>query len=87
MLKIPSYNPEVYDKVSQLTGLNFKAQLKDSGIEFRKIYKMTDMLNEEISYLLVTDKLGVVFKNRDEFLDKFILQLRSRLADLNQELE
>tara|TARA_B110000902_G_scaffold187420_1_gene212050 strand:- start:343 stop:483 length:141 start_codon:yes stop_codon:yes gene_type:complete len=40
---IPDYGEKIYEILSKLVGLKFKAQIKDSGIEFKKIYIILDL--------------------------------------------
>ena len=40
---IPDYGEKTNKILSELIGLKFKAQIKDSGIEFKKIYRITDL--------------------------------------------
>ena len=47
---ISDYGEKIYEILSELTGLKFKAQIKDSGIEFKKIYRITDLETKKEYY-------------------------------------
>jgi len=52
---IPDYGENIYKILSKIVKLNFKAQIKDSGIILKKIYIMKDLETDIENYLLITD--------------------------------
>ncbi|MCP9611371.1 hypothetical protein [Coprobacter tertius] len=84
---IPDYGEKVYTILSDLTGLKFKAQLKGSGIEFKSIYKMQNLVGGSESYLLFLDDTSIWFRDRDGFINEFITFLAKSLEDLNARFE
>lgn len=80
------YNQEIYEKLSKLINLNFKAQLKGSDICFKNFYKMENIINGEENYLLTfTNKKSIRFKDTWEFINEFIEYLISNIDDFNQQ--
>lgn len=81
------YGQEVYEKISQITGLKFKSQIKDSGIEFKQIFEMTDLLSCKKNYLLFTNSDSIWFTNKDEFIQKFINWIIKSIDQLNSDYQ
>jgi len=42
---ILDYGQDVYEKLNEITGLKFKSQIKDSGIVFKQIFEMTNLIS------------------------------------------
>ena len=82
---IKDFNEEVYLKVSNITGLKFKSQIKNSGIVFQKIYSMTDLNSENKSYLILTNTESIWFKDKDDFIQKFIIYIKNNIEQLNSD--
>jgi hypothetical protein len=84
---IPDYGEKIYEILSELIGLKFKAQIKDSGIEFKKIYRVTDLeSNAEYHSLIINDK-QINFKNKAEFLKEFVLLLQNNINEFDRRFE
>jgi len=69
---IRDFKDEVYEKISQITELKFKSQIKNSGIVFKNIYEMTDLTTNQKSYLIFTNSDSIWFYERDDFIEEFI---------------
>ncbi|UTW62904.1 hypothetical protein KFE98_01735 [bacterium SCSIO 12741] len=82
---ILDYNNEVYEKVSQITGLKFKTHMKGSGVVFEKIFEMHNLISGKKHFLLLTNSNSIPFTNRDEFIQSFILWLKKSIAGLNND--
>ena len=80
---IQDYNNGVYELVSDIVKLNFKDQIKNSGIVFEEFYKMSDLVNGNKFYLLKINKVGIQFENQQEFVQKFIELIKRNLEELN----
>lgn len=83
----PNYGEVVYEKVSEITNLKFKALIKDSGIEFKQIYQMTDLISQRQNYVIFTNEGSIFFDNRDGFILAFIDWLKKSISQLNAEFE
>ncbi len=75
----------VYEQLSRIVGVKFKARIKDCGIEFNEIYQLTDLVNDNNGYLLVLDNKYLEFFSTIEFVKKFIQYLKNNLNVLNEE--
>ncbi len=82
---IPDYGGNTYKILNKIIKINFKAQIKDSGIELKKLYKMTDLESGKEDYLLVTNGNSIRFVDEHDFIQKFIMFLKSNIADFNQQ--
>lgn len=82
---IRDFNEEVYAKISNITGLKFKSQIKNSGIVFQKIYSMNDLNSENKSYLILTNSESIWFKDKDDFIQKFIVYIKNNIEQLNSD--
>lgn len=73
-----------YAILSRILKLKFGKQLKDSGVEFHRIYKMINLETDKENYLVVLNDTEIRFvKNRD-FIVHFIRFLSSNLEKLNK---
>ena len=84
---IPDYGENVYEILSELIGLKFKAQVKNSGIEFKKIYQIMDLETNEKYYSLIVNHIQIDFKDKTEFLKKFIILLEKNINEFDQRFE
>ncbi len=84
---IPNYGENIYLILTKIVKLNFKAQIKDSGIELKNIYHMTDLESKVEYYLLITNGESIVFKGQSDFIKNFILYLESNLTDFDNQFE
>lgn len=83
---ILDYGENIYEILSEITGLKFKAQVKNCGIEFKKIYLITDLEKSEEYYFLVVDQDQITFRNKTEFIEKFIVFLEKNIIELDSVL-
>lgn len=81
----PDDNVKVYEKLSEITGLKFKAQFKDCGILFERIFEMTDLITGDKNFLLYLDSSTIWFSDNIEFIDEFLLFLNKSIKDLEIE--
>lgn len=84
---IPDYGEKTYEILSELVGLKFKAQIKDSGIEFKKIYRITDLETKEEYHSLIINSEQINFKDKNEFLKRFILLLQNNIDEFDRRFE
>ena len=84
---IPDYGESTYEILSELIGLKFKAQIKDSGIELEKIYKIIDLETKSEYYSLIINSEQVSFENKVEFLKNFILHLENNIIEFDRRFE
>src|SRR5690606_28922395 len=84
---IPHYGEKIYEILSKLIGLKFKAQIKDSGIIFKKIYRITDLESKEEHYSLITNGGLINFGNKEEFIKKFISFLENNISEFDRRFE
>ncbi len=84
---ISEYGQEVYEKVSDLTGLKFKTQIKGSGIVFMQIHELSNLVSEERFYVLTTNSVSIKFINKDEFIQKFIKLIKQSIDKLNADYQ
>ncbi len=73
----------VYEILSQITGLKFKVQFENSGLNFQNIYFMEDLETEERSYRILIDNKAITFRNNQEFLQKFIKLLNINMKQFD----
>jgi len=80
---IPKYGEDVYEKVSEITGLKFKSQIKDSGIVFKQIFEMKNLISEKVNYLIFTNSDSIWFIDKDDFVQQFITHIKKSINQLN----
>lgn len=80
---------EVYEKLSSLLNIKFKAQLKGCPIEFYKILLVQNLItnNENYTVIFKNEKNWLIFKNKTEFIECFIEHIDIKIRELNQEFE
>lgn len=86
-----NFNEIVYNVLSDLIGLKFKSQLKNSGILLEEIFEMKNLKNSKTHFVLYLDNKVIEFKNKREFIVVFhnhlidsVNQLRSEFKDLQE---
>jgi hypothetical protein len=76
----------IYNELVNVFEIKFKAQFNNSSIEFEKFLRVRDMVSKKEDYLLsFNNKKSIRFENKLEFIDKFILILKSDLQDLENQ--
>ncbi|KYG80920.1 hypothetical protein AWW67_08860 [Roseivirga seohaensis] len=83
----PEYGEEIYEILSKLIGLKFKAQIKDSGIQLKKIYRITDLETRSEYYSIIIDNEHINFKSKAEFIKGFILLLEDNINEFHRRFE
>lgn len=78
-------NSKVYEKLSEILGLKFKTQIKNSCIDLEEIHLMTDLITQKEQYVLFLDKRVIQFTTKEEFIKKFIRHLKENLQEFNDE--
>ena len=84
---ISNYGENIYKILSELIGLKFKAQIKDSGIEFKKFYRITDLETNAVYYTLITNGKQINFENKAEFIKEFISYLENNINKFDKQFE
>ena len=84
---IPDYGEKIYMILSKLVGFKFKAQIKDSGIEFKKIYKIVDLETNTEYYSLIINSEQINFKNKTEFINEFKILLENNINEFERRFE
>jgi hypothetical protein len=91
MLNNKKNHEDIYEQISSLFKIKFKAQLKDSPLEFTNFCELEDITTGELSYLLIfRNEESIKFKNRAEFIKEFsnymyckILEFENQFNALN----
>lgn len=79
---------EIYEILSKLVGLKFKAQFNNCGTELKGIYKITNLQSTNEYYsLITTDNDRINFKGKAEFLTKFIALLERNIQEFDRRFE
>ena len=73
----------VYSILSRIVKLKFHKQLKDSGIDFKQIYKMTNLSTGKENYLLGLNNDQIRFTDTDNFIFHFSNYLISSIKYLH----
>ncbi|EQB90578.1 hypothetical protein [Elizabethkingia anophelis] len=68
-----------YSILSEILKLKFNKQLKDSGIEFHNIYRVTNLGNGKENYLLTVNDVEIRFVTPRDFILHFIRFLCSNI--------
>lgn len=84
---ISDYGEKTYEILSELVGFKFKAQIKDSGIEFKKIYRITNLETNKEYYSLIINSEQINFKNKAEFIKEFALLLQKNINEFDRRFE
>ena len=87
-LKNIKRHEEVYEKISSFYAVKFKAQLKDSPIEFRGFYFIRDLVNDnEIFTIEFANNESIEFTDKNNFVEEFIKYLKIKIKELEDEFE
>lgn len=81
------YGENIYNILSNVVNLNFKAQIKNSGIAFKRFFKIIDLeSNKEFFQLTINDE-NILFMNQQDFLKEFISFLEKSIEDLETQFD
>lgn len=80
---------EIYEKLSLLFNIKFKAQLKDSPIVFDNFLQVRNVILENENYviLFLKEKEILKFRDKKEFIYNFISFIDIKIAEFNEEFE
>lgn len=80
---------EIYEKLSSLFNIKFKAQLKDSPIVFDNFLQIKNVVleNENYAILFLREKEILKFRDKKEFVDNFISFIDIKIGEFNREFE
>lgn len=80
---------EIYEKLSSLFNIKFKAQLQNSPIFFKNFLQIKNVVrgNENFVILFESEKEILKFKDREEFINSFISFIDIKMNELNKEFE
>lgn len=80
---------EIYEKLSALFNIKFKAQLKDSPITFDNFLMVRNLILEEEHFVILfkNEKEILKFRNREEFIQNFINFLDIKIKQFDDEFE
>lgn len=86
MKQKPSHE-EIYEKLSSLFNLKFKAQLKDSPIEFDNFLLVKNVVLENENYVILFRNHNDIlkFRNREEFITSFINFIDIQIKQFEEE--
>lgn len=84
---IPDYGKEIYEELSKLVDIKFKAQIKNSGIELKKLLHIEDLVTKDNFYLLKIDETSIAFVNKEDFIKKIIIYLNMSIKSLEQKFD
>jgi len=83
-----NHHNEIYEKLVSLFKIKFKAQLKDSPIEFNQLFLVKNIINDIEFYLLIfNNQKSIEFENRNEFISEFIKYLNFEIKELEDEFD
>lgn len=80
-------NSDIFSIVSKLLGINFKTQYYNSEIEFKDIFIIESLVNQEKSYLLALDDKAIIFRDTKDFIAKFTKHIDQLLEKLDSEFK
>ena len=88
ILKNRKRHEDIYDKISSLYGIKFKAQLKDSPIEFKAFYHLVDVITSSECYqiIFINDE-RIIYSDKSDFIAEFRIYIQSKIIELQDEFE
>ena len=81
------YNENIYNILARITKLNFKSQIKNSGIVFQRIYKIINLESNNEYYQLAVNDNVIIFKDKEEFCTEFIDFLQQNINELEAQFD
>jgi len=81
------YGEKTYLILSKIVKLNFKSQLKDSGLEFKDIFKVVSLKSDFKYYSLITNEDPINFVDQIDFIEEFISFLEKNIAYLDSQTD
>ncbi|RYJ44289.1 hypothetical protein [Flavobacterium beibuense] len=83
-----SNSDSIYEVLVKLLGIKFKAQYNNSNIIFERFLQIKDMTTDQIHFALILDSQKFIkFRNRNEFIENFIVYLEAELKELDNQFE
>lgn len=70
----------VYSLLSKIVNLKFYSELKDSGIEFERIYRMTNLSTGKENYLIIVNNVEIRFVTQRDFIYHFSNFLKNNIV-------
>lgn len=81
------YNEKVYNILARIIKLNFKSQIKKSGIILQRIYKIVNLVSNNEYYQLAVNDNVIIFKDKEEFCTEFIDFLQQNINELEAQFD
>lgn len=81
------YNEKVYNILTRILKLNFKSQIKNSGIILQRIYKIVNLVSNNEYYQLAVNDETIIFKDKEEFCREFINFLQQNINELEAQFD
>lgn len=77
---------KIYEILSKILGIKFKTQLNGTEIFFKAFYRMNNLIKNEEKYLLIIeDKKSILFTDKKDFLEQFLLIVKLNIKYLDDE--
>lgn len=82
-----SIHEEIYEKISYLFKIKFKAKLNDSPIDFESFLQVKDVVSGSENYVISFRKENeiVKFRNKEEFIISFVKFIDLKLSQFEDE--
>lgn len=88
ILKNRKRHEDIYDKISSLYGIKFKAQLKDSPIEFKAFYHVIDvMTNSKCYQIIFGNDERIIYFEKSDFITEFMIYIQSKINGLQDQFD
>lgn len=88
ILKNRKRHEDIYEKISSLYGIKFKAQLKDSPIEFKAFYNVVDVItNRECYQIIFANDESIIYSDKSDFITEFMIYIQTKIIELQDQFE
>ena len=88
ILKNRKRHEDIYDKISSLYAIKFKAQLKDSPIEFKAFYHVVDVITTKECYQIIfRNDESIIFSDQLDFISEFMIYVQSKIDELQDQFD
>lgn len=80
---------KIYNKISSLFGIKFKAQIENSPIEFCNLFFVEDLIGENKNYVLYfkDQAASISFQDKVEFIKNFTDYLNARIQEFEKNFD